>query len=732
MHSVLQAPLPLFVLQAVLIVVASRLLGAGARRIGQPLVIAEIVAGIVLGPSLLGWIAPHVEAAVFPAKSMPLLGLTSQVGLVLFMFLIGLELDPRLLKGRGHTSVAISHSSIVAPFALGGLVAFALHDDLAPPGVSFTAFFLFMGAAMSITAFPVLARILVERRMLRSKVGAIAIACAAVDDVTAWCILAFVVSVARATGVRPALVTLGLAAAYIGVMVWVVRPALRRWADRTKLGLTQNLVAITIVLLLASSWMTELIGIHALFGAFLFGAILPKEGGFASALAEKFEDLVVVLFLPLFFAYSGLRTQIGLLDTTASWLTCGLVIVAACAGKFGGSAIAARLTGMSWREASAIGVLMNTRGLMELIVLNIGLDLGVISPKLFTMMVIMALVTTFITSPLLDRIYPRELLLRELAEHTETTGVTTLPLPTRFVAVACVAFERSGPALVTLGAALCGCDEAKSRLYALRLVPPANRASFVLEQQSKAEAAAEGALAPALARARDLACPVRPLSFVSGAPAEDICDVAQVKQADLVLLGWHKPVFGGTMLSGTVHDVMASARSHVGVLVDRGLARIERVLVPYLGSVHDRAALALAKRIAENTGARVTVLHVVAPKQPDGERVGVAERVHEEFHGNTAAGERAHEVELKLVPHSDPSRAVLEESRGGYDLILIGIGRQWGLEHRSFGLYAEAILSKAPISVLVVRGAPEPAGAPQQAGAGGRFRARHATAPGPS
>lgn len=211
MHSILHAPLPLFVAQAVLIIVVSRVLGVGAKRLGQPLVIAEIVAGILLGPSLLGWLFPAFSAAIFPASSMPLLGLTSQVGLVLFMFLIGLELDPALLKGRGHASVAISHSSIVLPFALGGLLAYRLKDDLAPPGVRFWPFLLFMGAAMSITAFPVLARILVERRLLRSRIGAVTIACAAVDDVTAWCILAFVVSVARSSGISDALRTLGLA-----------------------------------------------------------------------------------------------------------------------------------------------------------------------------------------------------------------------------------------------------------------------------------------------------------------------------------------------------------------------------------------------------------------------------------------------------------------------------------------------------------------------------------------
>jgi Kef-type K+ transport system membrane component KefB len=330
----------------------------------------------------------------------------SQLGLLLFMFIVGLELHPRLLRGRARQSIAISHASIVLPFALGATSAIYLQSALAPAGVARTSFILFMGASMSITAFPVLARILVERRLLRSRVGATALSCAAVDDVTAWCILAFVVSIVRAVSLLEAVRTVVLALLYIGLMVWGVRPLLDRFATRTRVGLSQGRVAVILLMMLLSSWTSELIGIHALFGAFLFGAIVPKHGTLAAALSEKIEDLVVVLMLPLFFAYSGLRTQIGLLDSMSSWLICGGIILLACVGKYGGSTIAARVTGFSWREASAIGILMNTRGLMELIVLNFGLDLGVISPRLFTMMVIMALVTTFLTTPLLERVYP--------------------------------------------------------------------------------------------------------------------------------------------------------------------------------------------------------------------------------------------------------------------------------------------------------------------------------------
>jgi Kef-type K+ transport system membrane component KefB len=283
-------------------------------------------------------------------------------------------------------------------------LALPLHDGLAGRGVPVLPFALFLGAAMSITAFPVLARILTERRLLRTKVGAMTLAAAAIDDVTAWCILAFVVAIARAEGAGPGLRTTVLAALYVVVMLALVRPFVARLATRiaNREGLSQNVVAVILLLLLASSFTTASIGIHALFGAFLFGAILPKDGGFARALAEKLEDLVLVLVLPLFFAYSGVRTQLGLLDTPGAWGIFALILVTACAGKFVAGALAARATGLDWREASALGILMNTRGLMELIVLNVGLDLGVLSPALFAMFVLMALVTTLATTPILE------------------------------------------------------------------------------------------------------------------------------------------------------------------------------------------------------------------------------------------------------------------------------------------------------------------------------------------
>jgi Kef-type K+ transport system membrane component KefB len=405
------APMPnllLLLVQVALIVACARLLSRLFRAIHQPQVVGEMVAGLMLGPSLLGWVAPELSHTLFSPASLGFLNSISQLGLLVFMFLVGLELDPKLLHGRGQTVVVTSHVSIIIPFMLGALLSYGLYPRLSSSDVSFMGFALFMGAAMSMTAFPVLARILTEKGLLRTRVGAVALACAAVDDVTAWSILAAVVLLVRASAASmPLWATLGGSALFVLAMIFAVRPLLRRFAERFRSDgrLTHDRLAGVLVLALVSALMTEWLGIHALFGAFLAGAVMPKETAFVRALASKLSDMTVVLLLPLFFAFTGLRTSIGLISGDL-WTVCGTVIAAAVAGKWGGSMVAARMTGMGWREATAVGVLMNTRGLMELVILNVGLDIGVISPTLFAIMVLMALVTTFMTTPLVGWIYP--------------------------------------------------------------------------------------------------------------------------------------------------------------------------------------------------------------------------------------------------------------------------------------------------------------------------------------
>ncbi|WP_394847169.1 cation:proton antiporter [Pendulispora brunnea] len=386
----------------VALLLTSALLGAICRRIHQPPVIGEILAGICLGPSLLGRFAPAVQHALLPPDVAPQLGTLSQIGVVLFMFLVGLELDTSIIRSHSHSTLSISHASIIVPFVLGTVAAIWLYPTFGTPTASFTVFTLFLGVSLSVTAFPVLARILTDNSLNQSPMGVVALTCAAVDDVTAWCLLALVVGVAKASA-WDAAVTCASSLAYIAVLFWFVRPAISRWVraqgEHTRFART----AITGVLLalLVSSLITEHIGIHAIFGAFLLGAIIPHDSWVARAMKSRFHDLVVVLFMPAFYALVGMRTQLALLDGGSQWLTCGVIILLACTGKFGGSYFAARIAGLQKRDAASIGILMNTRGLMELVVLQVGFDLGIISPTLFAMMVVMALVTTFLTSPLL-------------------------------------------------------------------------------------------------------------------------------------------------------------------------------------------------------------------------------------------------------------------------------------------------------------------------------------------
>jgi Kef-type K+ transport system membrane component KefB len=389
-------------LALVVVIIAARACGTLCRRIHQPPVIGEVVAGIVLGPSLLGRISPQATAYLLPPSVAPFLSIIAQVGVILFMFLVGLELNAGQLKRRTHATVAISHASILVPFILGSWLALWLYPKLSTRDVPFTVFALFLGVSLSVTAFPVLARILTDGGVHRTHLGIVALTCAAVDDVTAWCLLAFVIAVAKAK-VSGAIVTVGLTVLYVGFMVLVARPLIIRAvrAQELRKAVSQNAIAIVVVVVLLSTLATEAAGIHAIFGAFLVGAIIPHDSRLALELTHKLEDLVVVLFLPAFFAFTGMRTQIGLVHGVSQWFLCCVIIATASIGKFGGTFVAARITGFGNRDAASLGILMNTRGLVELIVLNIGLDLHILSPTLFAMLVLMAIITTFATTPIL-------------------------------------------------------------------------------------------------------------------------------------------------------------------------------------------------------------------------------------------------------------------------------------------------------------------------------------------
>jgi Kef-type K+ transport system membrane component KefB len=419
------------VLQIAVVLATCRILGSLFLKLGQPRVVGEMFAGIMLGPSLLGAIAPQWSAFLFPPSSLGFLNALSQVGVIVFMFLVGLGINPRELKSQGHAAVLTSHVSITAPFVLASFLAVYLYPRLSDSNVPFTSFALFMGAAMSITAFPVLARILAERNMLNSRLGTVAIACAAVDDVTGWCILAYIVLFIRAANTgHPIWFTVGGLIAFALVMLYGVQRLLKRFevSYRQTGELSENALALMLLLALGSALCTEWLGIHLLFGSFLMGTIMPKEQMFVRYVVNKFETIVVTLLLPLFFAFTGLRTNVGLVKGAEMWMYCVAIILVATLGKLGGSMLASWWSGMPAREAAGLGTLMNTRGLMELIILNIGLDIKVISPALFSMMVLMALVTTFMTNPLLQAICPDKMFRHEAEKSSRQLAATPLGL----------------------------------------------------------------------------------------------------------------------------------------------------------------------------------------------------------------------------------------------------------------------------------------------------------------
>lgn len=401
-HQQINNLLQVLIALAVVIIMAQAM-GALFQFLGQPLVIGEVVGGILLGPSFLGVYAPQFQKAILPPETFPFLSVIAQLGVIFYMFVVGLELDLKVLKKSGHSALAIAHAGILIPMVLGAYLALSLFKELSIPGVPFLQFAFFLGISLSVTAFPVLARILTDKKMSKSRIGTMALTSAAIGDVTAWCLLAVLVSLAQdafGNAIRTTVLTL----IYIGGMFLIGGPIMRRlipWLEKFD-RLTQGGIATFFVALLLSALATEFIGIHAIFGAFLLGAITPHDSRVAKELTDRVEDLVRIVFLPAFFAFTGMRTQVGLISSSQDWTDCLLLIAVATLGKFGATLVSARLNGYNWRESSALGVLMNTRGLVELIVLNLGLDLKLISPRLFTMLVIMALVTTLMTSPLLS------------------------------------------------------------------------------------------------------------------------------------------------------------------------------------------------------------------------------------------------------------------------------------------------------------------------------------------
>lgn len=658
------------IVQMAVILVACRAVGYAFRAVKQPQVVGDMLAGILLGPSLLGWVAPGVYLWLFPAESLVHLQTLASVGLILFMFLIGLELDLKLLRGNGHAAVFTSHVSIIAPFFLGSALALYLFPRLGEQGVDFAGFALFMGAAMSVTAFPVLARILQERQLLHTKVGAMTIACAAVDDVTAWAILACVIAMVRASALGVSLwVTLIGSVVFMLVMVFAVRPALRTLGRaHEQLGqVTHGMLAIIFLVVLVSAFTTEYLGIHALFGAFCAGVVMPKSKEFVGGVAEKIEGVTVVLFLPLFFASAGLRTSIGLVEGAEMWGYAGLILAVAVAGKFGGSLVAARVTGLGWRDASALGILMNTRGLMELVILTIGLELGVISPTLFAMMVLMALATTFMTTPVLQWLYPLE-------RMREENAVT--PVEDVFRVLCPVSLPSTGPKLVHVASTVAPMDRPLV-VYALHFRRLDGEGRSLVSSGSH-EANEEHALLPAIAYAADEGIDVHPMVFASQRPGPDIADAAYVKNVDMVVMGWHKPLWREGVLGGAVGDVLSSSYTSVCVYVEANDVPWARLVVLHehaFDPALDVFAMTIAARRA--LAVRHIVVGAAEERVRDGAPDGRAIEHARDFSGVARSLGDADLVLVALRREGEASRFTTDviESPSGADVLLWRPGR---------------------------------------------------------
>ncbi|HEX9979625.1 MAG TPA: cation:proton antiporter [Flavobacterium sp.] len=622
-------PLGILLAQIVTIILVARFFGWVCRKIGQPSVIGEIIAGIVLGPSLLGMYFPEFSGVLFPKESMGNLQFLSQIGLILFMFVIGMELDLKALRNKAHDAVVISHASIIIPFALGLGLAYFIYNSFAPQGVEFVSFGLFIGISLSITAFPVLARIVQERNIHKTRLGSIAITCAAADDVTAWCILAAVIAIVKAGSFLSSLYIIGLAIIYVILMLKVVRPFISRVGElkSTHESLNKPVVAIFFLCMLLSSYAAELIGIHALFGAFMAGAIMPENIRFRKIFIEKVEDVSVVVLLPLFFVFTGLRTEIGLINDPYLWKVTAVIISLAVAGKFIGSALAAKFVGQSWKDSLSIGALMNTRGLMELVVLNIGYDLGVLSVEIFTMMVIMALVTTFMTGPALDiinRVFRDKKVATE--EVTERSKYRIL-----------ISFSSAdkGKALLKLANALVRKQQGNSMITTMHLSLSSELHSFDTKDHERE------VFEPIISESEALGQKIITLFRASGDIDSDIVETANYGEYDLLLVGVGQSIFEGTLLGKVLgfttriinpdrlidkfagreglfenspfdertRHIITKTKMPVGILVDKGLGEVNRILMPLHGDTDD-FLVAYAQKFIHNSGCQVTVLDV--------------------------------------------------------------------------------------------------------------------------
>lgn len=706
-----------FFIAVAIVMLLARLFGLAAERIGQPRVMGEVVAGLLLGPSVLGAISPRLQGELFPSNILTAFGIAAYLGLIFFMFLIGLEGDSSQLKGRFARAMAISNASVALPMLLGIAVALPLFKVLAPP-TKFAAFALFLGVAMSITAFPVLARILVERRMLQRPLGALILTCASIDDVVAWFLIALATTVAASGGFGPVAKTIALAIAFCLAMAFLIRPLIARVSDAFDESgrVPQGWVAVIFAGVLLSAWVTEIIGIAVIFGGFVMGMVMPRNAGLTEDVTRRVEDFVVLLLLPMFFAYTGLQLNLGLLDRPVLWeITLGLIAVA-IVGKLVGATLAARVTGVGWRESTVIGTMMNTRGLTELIVLNLALQANVISPAIFSMMVLMALVTTFMTAPMLRLLDPRNRygapVEQELAQSREKSMVAfpTLVLPESAILVAAQA-EAALPTLLELAEPLARSEPPRELILARLLRPP--RGASVRAGLQTENALVSRATETLDGLQRDLIATgiaARPVAFSSAHPGEDLARLAESEEIDLLIVDGRRPLVGEPVPLADIKPVLERAPCDVGVLVAREGTRLELgpgspVLIPFGGAEHDWSALELGAWLASATSAPLKLLGAAGATDESPavrRRLDDAGLLVRDFSG----------VAADSVVVEDGREGILAAARGA-GLLIVGLSERWKEEGLGETRSQLARSSGAPI-LFVRRGTRPGALAPRE------------------
>ncbi|KNA05520.1 hypothetical protein SOVF_189570 [Spinacia oleracea] len=671
--------LPLVIVQIILVIVLTRTLAYLLRPLRQPRVIAEIIGGVLLGPSAFGRSKAFLHT-IFPPKSLPVLDTLANLGLIFFLFLVGLELDPKALRRTGKKAMSIALAGICLPFAMGTGTSFVLRATISK-GVSQGPFIVFMGVAMSITALPVLARILAEFKLLTTDMGRTAMSAAAVNDVAAWILLALAISLSG-TGKSP-LISVWVflcGAAFVGLCILIVPRVFKWMMRRCPDGEPVNEIFIcgTLAAVLAAGFVTDTIGIHALFGAFILGTLAPKDGPLISALVEKVEDLVSGLLLPLYFASSGLKTNVATIQGAQSWGLLLLVILTACFGKVVGTVVVSRLCKMPLNEAVALGVLMNSKGLVELIVLNIGKDRKVLNDQTFSIMVMMALVTTFMTTPILRAIYKPA---KRGSVYTLRTVQRNDP-NSQLRIMACFHSGRNIPTIINLIEASRGTEKRQGlTVYAMHLMELSERCSAIrmvhkarnngLPFWNERNQTDSDQIVVAFEAYGQLShVQIRPMTAIShfSDMHEDICASAESKKASLVILPFHKHQKVDGSLETTRHEyrvinkkVLQHDPCSVGILVDRGFGGSSHVsasnvdstiTVYFFGGPDDREALALGQRMSEHPGITLILVHFRADPNLEGvEMVAIDEGDKGSSNGdsNTADEEAINAIKQKLT-----------------------------------------------------------------------------------